>query len=127
MSLEIKVSEKDVGVVKVTLVGSIDTQTCPALEKKIEVIMRNLPNALMLDMEGVTYIMSMGLSLMVKTEKAIKAAGKTMLVVNIPPQIKKVFNIVNALPSMKIFKTIAEADAYLLKIQRREIEKDKSL
>jgi len=127
MALEIKVSEKDIGVTKVTLVGSIDSQTCPLLEKKIGTVVGSSPTTIMFDMAGVTYITSMGLSLMVKTEKTIKAAGKTIIVVNIPPQIKKVFDIISALPSMKIFKNIEEADAYLLKIQRKEIEKKKSL
>jgi len=49
-----------------------------------------------------------------------------MLVVNVPPQIKKVVDIIRALPSMSIFKNIKEADAYLLRIQRSEIEKHKS-
>ena len=126
MSLEIKVSEKDVGVIAVTLVGSIDTQTCSELEKRLDDILAGSPNAVMFDMHGVTYITSLGLSLMVKTEKAIKAAGKAMLVVNVPPQIKKVVDIIRALPSMSIFKNIKEADAYLLRIQRSEIEKHKS-
>lgn len=127
MTLEIKVSEKDIGVIKIELAGSIDSQTCPELEKKITNILANSPGAVMFDMQGVTYITSMGLSLMVKTEKAIKTAGKSMIVVNIPSQIKKVFDVISALPSMKIFKDIREADAYLLKIQRDEIEKRKSL
>lgn len=127
MALEIKVNKNDAGVMTVALVGSIDSQTCSELEKRLESVLDTVPNAVIFDMCGVTYITSMGLSLMVKIEKRIKAAGKTMIVVNIPAQIKKAFDIIRALPSMKIFKSIEEADAYLLKIQRDEIEKGKAL
>ena len=63
---------------------------------------------------------------MVKTEKAIKEKGKTLIVINVPPQIKKVFDVVAALPAMNVFESVEEADAYLLKIQRDEIDKQKS-
>jgi anti-anti-sigma regulatory factor len=67
----------------------------------------------------------MGLSVMVKAEKNIKERGKNLVVVNVPPQIKKVFDVVASLPAMNIFESIEEADIYLLKIQRDEIEKQK--
>jgi hypothetical protein len=38
---------------------------------------------------------------------------------NLQPQIKKVFDIVNALPSMKIFASVDELDDYLDAIQKR--------
>ena len=71
-------------------------------------------------MEGVTYITSMGLGVVIKTEKTMKENGGTFIVTNLPPQIKKVFDIVAALPAMKIFQSIEEADAYLLRMQQEE-------
>ena len=42
-----------------------------------------------------------------------------MLILNLKPQIKKVFEIIKALPSEKIFSTIEELDNYLAQIQQR--------
>ena len=127
MPLEINVTEEKGAVVKIVLSGSIDSSTCPQLQGKIEAILGKIPEALILDFGGVTYITSMGLSLMVTIEKAMKEAHKKFLVVNIPPQIKKVFDVIAALPALKIFKSLEEADAYLLHLQREEIEKRKEL
>ena len=81
MSLEIKVSEKDVGVIAVTLVGSIDTQTCSELEKRLDDILAGSPNAVMFDMHGVTYITSLGLShaVHIKHQKRLRQPEKQCL------------------------------------------------
>ena len=39
--------------------------------------------------------------------------------VNLQPQIKKVFDIVKALPEQQIFTSIEEMDNYLKEIQRK--------
>jgi anti-anti-sigma factor len=75
-------------------------------------------------MEAVTYITSMGISTIVAMEKSMKERGGTFIVTNLPVQIKKVFDIVAALPAMKIFESIEEADAYLLRMQQNEMEKE---
>jgi hypothetical protein len=38
---------------------------------------------------------------------------------NLQPQIKKVFDIINALPSMQIFASIEELDEYLDAMQKK--------
>ena len=114
MSLEVKVNERSKSIFKVAIQGSIDSENCPKLEAEMDSLLAQSPEVVIIDLEGVTYITSMGLSLMVKTEKNIKDKGKTLLVINIPPQIQKVFDVIAALPSMRIFKNIEEADAYLI-------------
>jgi hypothetical protein len=39
--------------------------------------------------------------------------------INLQPQIKKVFDILNALPSLKVFASIQELDGYLDAMQTR--------
>ena len=126
MSLQIKVTESRTNEFTIAPIGSIDSDTCAIFDKKVESILALDPKVIIFDMKELVYITSMGLSVMVKTEKAIKDKGKTLIVINIPPQIKKVFDVVAALPAMNVFESIEEADAYLLKIQRDEIEKHKS-
>ncbi|MBW1768561.1 MAG: hypothetical protein JRJ65_16145 [Deltaproteobacteria bacterium] len=43
--------------------------------------------------------------------------------INLKPQIRKVFDIINALPEITVFKNVEEADRYLDIMQKREIEK----
>ena len=40
---------------------------------------------------------------------------------NLQPQIKKVFEIINALPSMRIFSSIQELDDYLDVMQKKAV------
>ena len=126
MSLQITVNEKRTSEFTISPVGSIDSETADIFEKKVDSILALAPKVIIFNMEGVTYITSMGLSVMVKAERAIKASGKTLIVVNLPPQIKKVFDVVASLPAFNVFESIEEADEYLLKIQRDEIERQGS-
>ncbi|MBN3039710.1 MAG: STAS domain-containing protein [Candidatus Omnitrophica bacterium] len=127
MGLQVNIKEKNPGIFEIAIIGSIDSSTCPDLEKKVELVLSKAPQVIIFDLGAVTYITSMGLSLMVKTEKAIKEKGKSLIVVNIPHQIKKVFDVISALPSMNIFTSIEEADSYLLKLQRDELDKKRPL
>jgi hypothetical protein len=43
------------------------------------------------------------------------------------PQIKRLFEIVNALPKETLFKSVEEADAYLYRMMNREIDKDNKI
>ncbi len=74
-------------------------------------------------MEAVTYISSMGLNVMLKAKKYVEKNGGIFIITNLQPQVKKVFEIVAALPSLKVFASMEEADNYLAEIQRKEIER----
>ena len=69
MSLEVKVNERSKSIFKVAIQGSIDSENCPKLEAEMDSLLAQSPEVVIIDLEGVTYITSMGLSLMVKTEK----------------------------------------------------------
>ena len=47
-----------------------------------------------------------------------------LMMVNLQPQIKKVFEIVNAMPSMRIFESVAEMDRYLDVMQQKALSED---
>ena len=76
----------------------------------------------MLDMAGLKYISSMGLRSILHTRKAIENAKGSVLMLNLQPQIAKVFEIANALPNVPVFTSTAEADRYLDAIQRKTID-----
>ena len=59
-----------------------------------------------------------------KARKALAARAGKVLVVNLQPQIRKVFDIVKAVPVSDVFASVAELDAYLDAMQRKVLEGD---
>lgn len=127
MALEISITQKQVGAYIISPIGSIDTETCRNLEKSIEAVLDPNLKSLIMDMKGVDYISSLGLSIMFKTKDTLEKDGKLFLITNLQPQVKKVFEIVKALPTMNVFASVEEADDYLAKIQKQEIERQKNI
>ena len=70
-------------------------------------------------MEYADYINSMGIRVLVKAKKALKQRGGKIMFINLQPQIQKVFEILNALPSLKVFASIQELDSYLDAMQAK--------
>ena len=122
MSLEIEIQKKDVGVYVVDLIGSLDSNTYKDFEYQLKPILVLSTKALVLNFSNLSYISSMGVSILFSTKKILEERGANFIMTNLQPQIKKVFEIINALPSMLVFGSLEEADAYLTEIQRRTIE-----
>jgi anti-anti-sigma factor len=71
------------------------------------------------DLAGLEYIGSAGIRVLVMTRKALEARGGGVAVANLQPTVRQVFEIVKALPSVDLFATDAELDAYLDAMLRR--------
>jgi anti-sigma B factor antagonist len=118
MSLKVTSALKRPGVVTVSPIGSIDAKTYPILEEKVDSILKETPDVIIFDMEFLDYINSMGVRVLLKAKKALKDRDGKMVFMKLQPQIKKVFNIINALPSMQVFANIEELDNYLDAMQK---------
>ena len=125
MPLKVNVTKKEEGSFVISCLGSIDSLTYTELEKKLDALLVSSTRVLILNMEGVDYISSIGVSLVFKTKKAMDEHGGAFILTNLKPQIKAVFEVVKALPTMRVFESIEEADEYLSSIQRKAIEKEK--
>ena len=123
MALSVKVYEREEGVFVVALVGLLDSSTYEELEEKVTPFLMQTTRALLLDLKGLEYISSMGVSVVLKAKKAIEGFGNSFLMINMQPQIKTVFEIIKALPAIALFENIEEADAYLTEMQRRAKER----
>lgn len=119
MTFDVYSAEKGPGVFIIHLVGSLDTDTYTVFEKKVDYIMESSPHAIIFDMEKLDYITSMGLRVILRANKTLKMNGGRINLINLQPQIRKVFNIINALPSQQIFSSMEELDNYLDTIQRQ--------
>jgi anti-sigma B factor antagonist len=119
MALEVNIAIRNPGIFVVAPIGSIDGTDHGMFQEKLESVLKQNPDVIIFDMAHADYINSMGIRVLVKTKKAMKQGGGKIVFINLQPQIKKVFDILNALPSLKVFANIQELDSYLDAMQTR--------
>jgi len=122
MTLKVTSTQKALGTYVVSPVGSLDGHTYPAFEDEINQILDTSPTLIALDLKHLDYISSAGIRVILKTQKELKKKNGKIVFMKLQPQIKKVFEIINAIPSMKIFSSIQELDEYLDAIQKKVIK-----
>lgn len=126
MPLEVNVNRKNATCFTVAIVGAIDTNTSVILEEGIDPVLALKPKVIVLDMAGVDFMSSAGVRVILKTKKSLEALGGSLTLINLRPQIKKVLDIINALPSLQVFESIQELDDYLASIQQKYNEDQSS-
>jgi anti-anti-sigma factor len=119
LPLTVTAKEKNPGVFILYPVGSLDSNTYEILDKRIDLILEGSPKVIVLDMENLDYISSMGVRVVIKAKKTMMKNSGDLVLMNLQPQIHKVFEIINALPSQQIFSSTQELDHYLDRIQRK--------
>ena len=119
MALEINTAIKSPGTFVVTPIGSIDGTGHALLQEKLDSVLKLNPDTIIFDLEKTEYINSMAIRVLVKTKNSLRQSGGKIAFINLQPQIKRVFDILGALPALKVFKNIQEFDDYL----RDELEK----
>jgi len=122
MSLETQFEETKPGYHEVQLSGRLDTTTYSGLEEQLKGLLQGEAKALRIDMAKLDYISSMGLRVLLYAFKELRKREAHLLMVNLQPQIQKVFDIAAALPPETMFASVAEADAYLDAMQRKVLE-----
>ncbi len=127
MAFSVKIENREAGTCVMALEGRLDATTYLSLEEKMNTLPGTKIKALVLDLGKLAYISSAGVRVILKARKMMAAVSGTLLMTNPQPQIRKVFEIVNALPDTPIFESVEEADQYLDTMQREEIEKQRRL
>ncbi len=112
-NLSVYRKEKREGIFIIYPVGAINTITSPILRNEVEQILVLKPAIIMFDMKQVSYINSAGLRVILELHAAMKSLGGGVVLMNLQPHIKKVFDIINALPKQRIFANRHELDNYL--------------
>jgi anti-sigma B factor antagonist len=119
MALDIDVGEIGQGGRRVTLRGRLDTLTAPTLDERLAPLLEaGSVTALLFDLAGLEYISSAGIRALVKARRALESRGGGIAVSNVQPSVRKVFDIVKALPSIDVFQDDAELDAFLERMKR---------
>ena len=118
MPLKVKSSTRGPGVIVVSPIGSIDANTFSIFDSKMDDVLLQKPDVIIFDMEFADYISSSGIRVLLKVKKALKQTAGRMVFVKLQPQIQKVFDILKAIPTLKVFTSIEELDKYLDTMQK---------
>jgi anti-anti-sigma factor len=84
--------------VVLTLNGRLDTVNAPLLESKIKE--QEDITELTLDFNGVNYISSMGLRVLLQAKKAMKAEGGKLSIINMQDSVREIFEMTGFLNLM---------------------------
>ena len=114
MPLEIKSLPTAGAEVRFILSGSLDSETAPELERALEPI---TASTIIFDLKELSFISSAGLRVIFATLKRQKASGGKIAICGMSSGVKKVFEIVKALPDLNIFASTQEMDDYLASFQ----------
>ena len=117
MSLEIVITPEANNGKRISIAGSLDSNTAPGLQQSIDTEISDSVSTTILDFKNLDFLSSAGLRVIFKTKKFMDSSGGKFLMVNLQPQIKKVFEIIKALDGMNVFKDQAEMDEYLTAMQ----------
>lgn len=97
-----------------TLTGRLDTLTAPKLETEVALLLDSPDvTSLVFQLEGLEYISSAGIRCLLRARKVLEERGEGVAIVNPQPAVRRVFEIVKALPPDRIVASQAALDAYL--------------
>jgi len=119
MSLEIVISAEKNNGKRVSIAGSLDSNTAQQLQQSVDTEINDSVATVIFDFKDLDFLSSAGLRVIFKTKKAMDNCGGKFLLVNLQPQIKKVFEIIKALDGMNVFKDQDEMDEYLAAMQNK--------
>ena len=111
--------------IRLSLSGKLDSDAAHSLDEKIRILLAEHDfDSMVLDMSGLEYITSTGIRVIIKVKTYLSRQHKELIMLNMQPQVKKVFDIVHLLPVLNVFESTKELDVYLTKLQKKIINDD---
>ena len=71
----------------------ISVAQAPELEKALKTVLETEEKEIVVNMEDTIYMRSVGLGVFASIQKKINASGKTMVLKNVRPQMKEIFEV----------------------------------
>lgn len=105
--MTIKSERLDRGSLALFLSGRLDTATVPQFERKIKQIGDDVAE-LTVDLQGLTYISSMGLRILLQTQKTLNESGHKLIIKNMNESIREVFEMTG------FIKLIVQEEKFLI-------------
>jgi len=121
MALQILVDNTSPNTLSVALDGQLDTLTANDLDQSIQTNLQQDTQTLIFDLQNLSFVSSAGLRIFAKARKTLKLRDGKVFFINLTPQVKKVFDIVKAVPISEVFASTEELDAYLT-VMQSEVE-----
>ena len=102
MSFEFQLETVD-GIQHLNLIGRLDSSTCLSLEKTINGLYQSADDKVLIDFSSLSYISSSGLRLILVAAKRARQVGGRLLLCELSPAVREVFEISGFL---KIMETV---------------------
>ena len=109
---------------RISLAGSLDTDTATQLQDKIDHEIDSTVHMVIMDLKRLEFLSSAGLRVIFKTKKYMDSHEGKFMLLNLQPQVRKVFDIIKALDGMNVFKSQEEMDEYLTAMQNKVLDGD---
>jgi anti-anti-sigma factor len=109
---------------RISLAGSLDTDTAAQLQDKIDHEIDSTVHMVIMDLKRLEFLSSAGLRVIFKTKKYMDSHEGKFMLLNLQPQVRKVFDIIKALDGMNVFKSQEEMDEYLTAMQNKVLDGD---
>jgi len=90
MEIEKNISEGE--GIELTLTGRLDIVNAPKLQTVLSEVLQSYETTV-LDFEGVEYVSSAGLRVLLNGQKIVQSAGKSMKIKNVSAEIMEVFDV----------------------------------
>ncbi len=122
LSLHSEIQSPDRAVLRVH--GRLDAMTFGEFDEAVLALLPRLADGgtVVVDLAELEYVSSAGLRSFAKIRKSMRVRGGHTLLLNPQPQVRKVFDIVKAVPVNEVFASTQELDAYLDRMQRQITE-----
>ncbi len=122
MVLQVDIKAQGDGAYVISLIGRLDGETYRFFDEEIKPLFMETTKLLVFDMDKLDYVSSIGMGVIFHARKVMEDNQGKIVMVNLQPQIKKVFDMVKLLPAKGLFESMEELDKYLDGVQSREKE-----
>jgi anti-sigma B factor antagonist len=108
VELDVSTTDQD-GRSVVAAIGEVDLFTAPALDAELTRVVSSGASAVIVDLTGVDFLDSTGLSVIVKALKRVRESGGSLSVVVASERVGKVFRITGLDQILPVHPTLAAA------------------
>lgn len=92
----------------IAVIGELDLASSPELEQQLEQVWRSDADQLVLDLRGLEFMDSTGLSIIVGAHQRVTETGRRLSVVKGPPQVQRLLDLTGVSERLQMVDTPEE-------------------